>query len=99
MFEVLLPFSLPGMGAEVNCALIPFLSQRRSLGRELYLCLIPSKSTTLVSVAPNASGLAPQTFWKWFLGMAAKPHKSPLHLAQKTVWVASAVKLLVLPTS
>jgi hypothetical protein len=36
-------------------------------------------------VAPNAFGLAPQTFWKWFLGTAAGLVKLLLLPEQKIV--------------
>jgi len=55
------------------------------------------KSTTPASAAPNASGLAPLTFWKWFLGRLQSPADCLLR-AQKTVWVASGVKLPAPPT-
>jgi hypothetical protein len=35
-------------------------------------CLIPSKFTILALAAPSVFGLAQQTFWRWFPGMAVR---------------------------
>ena len=53
---------------------------------------------TLVLDVRNVFVLALQMFWKWFLGMGAKPIKLPLHLVLKIVLDASDVNLLVQPT-
>jgi hypothetical protein len=45
--------------------------------------------------APNASALALLMYLRWFLGMAVKLLKLPLHPVQKTALAVSAAKPLV----
>lgn len=53
---------------------------------------------TLVLDVRNVFVLAQQMFWRWFLGMGAKPIRLPLHLVLKTVLDANDVNLLAQPT-